>query len=497
MRVKVKVTGIMRVFGRRWFSIDHKSFEIEEVGEGRKAKVFITERSRGRSSWIHFGKGVKILIKDMENFASGGAGRNGEGLEWKENERRYRLKLRKNERGRFILCSVADLDGKWYGLSFPEGNGLRNGWPLLVEALQGLGMKEDTGVYSKTAKSIQPSKTEKDKEYLNQNLNRAETTFQESKKQDKIWIDISENISKGNLGLLKNGLVGGWKSQKKVEIPLAELEVWAKRAWRLKGRVRFQQLNQNLFFLDFELVEEAYWVMDNGSRIFRGEVMYLEWWSPSTGCKGRIEEEQEAWIRVLGLPLHLWTEEILKKVGNGCGGYVAMDKETEQRKDLRWARIMVKQDRKGKPSSANLLAGARSYELQLWWEIQPRVLEVYPRRCSSKDFMADSSGEEGGRTRAPGRVSAENEIPFHLSREWQSVEGHRKVKVKRGNGNGEAQGTKCAGKVNVGPKKCVGEQNNLGKSVREEGAKYAGSCECVTGIMGCQIGKWGAQIWGQ
>ena len=43
-------TNSMRVFGRRWFSVDHKSFEIKEVGEGRKAKVFITERRRGRSS---------------------------------------------------------------------------------------------------------------------------------------------------------------------------------------------------------------------------------------------------------------------------------------------------------------------------------------------------------------------------------------------------------------------------------------------------------------
>ena len=59
------------------------------MGEGRKARVFITERSRGRSSWIRFGKeGVKILIKGMETFDSGGAGRNGEGLEWKENEKR-------------------------------------------------------------------------------------------------------------------------------------------------------------------------------------------------------------------------------------------------------------------------------------------------------------------------------------------------------------------------------------------------------------------------
>ena len=139
--------------------------------------------------------------------------------------------------------------------------------------------------------------------------------------------------------------MGGWKSRQKVELSWIELEVWAKRAWRLKGRVQFQQLNQNIFFLDFELEEEAYWVMENGSRICRGEAMFLEWWSPSTGCNGRIEEEQEVWLRVVGLPLHMWTEEILKKVGNGCGGFVAMDKETEQRKDLRWARILVKKDR--------------------------------------------------------------------------------------------------------------------------------------------------------
>ena len=96
------------------------------------------------------------------------------------------MKLRKNERGRFILCSVADLDGKWYGLSFPEGNGLRNGWSQLAEALQDLVMKEDNGGYSKPAKSTLPSNLMKDKECLSQNLNRAETTTQECEKQDKI-----------------------------------------------------------------------------------------------------------------------------------------------------------------------------------------------------------------------------------------------------------------------------------------------------------------------
>ena len=68
----------------------------------------------------------------------------------------------------------------------------------------------------------------------------------------------------------------------------------------------------------------------------------------------------------------------------------------------------------GKPSSANLLTGARSYQLQIWWEIQPMVKEIYPRGCRNKDLLAVSSEEDEGTTRAQGRVDAEK---FHLSRE--------------------------------------------------------------------------------
>ena len=449
------------------FSIDHKSFELKEVGEGRKAQVFITERRRGRSSWIRFGReGVKILTKGVESFRRG-VGRNNEGLEWRENERRYCLKLKENEGGRFILCSVADLDGRWHGLSFPEGNGLINGWSMLVEALQAMGPMEFKGEFSKPAKATSPSKREKKMEGLNHNLINAGTSIQEEETQDTLWLDISESISKGNLGVLKNGLVGGWKSQQIPEVSLIELEAWAKSAWRLKGSVLLQKLNQNLFFLNFELGEEAYWVMENGSRIFRGEAMHLEWWSPSIGCRGRMEEVHEVWIRVVGLPLHLWTTEILEKIGNACGGFIALDKDTEQRNDLRWARILVKKERTGKPSSANLLAGARSYELQIWWEIQPRVKEVYPRRCRNTDLVVVSSGEDEGTTRAQGRVDAEKS---HFSRERQYDECEREVLNKSGKG-GLSQCTKCEGSYKVGPIQSIGFQKSKGTRGRMEGDK--------------------------
>ena len=66
--------------GRRWFSVDSKSFKIEEAGQGNKAKVFITERRRGRSSWIRFGEeGARTLLKSVVSLRKE-ADKNIEGL---------------------------------------------------------------------------------------------------------------------------------------------------------------------------------------------------------------------------------------------------------------------------------------------------------------------------------------------------------------------------------------------------------------------------------
>ena len=79
-------------------------------------------------------------------------------------------------------------------------------------------------------------------------------------------------------------------------------------------------------------------------------------------------------------------------------------------KNLLWARILVKMKRAGGPTSVNLLAGARSYEIQLWWEIQLEVTEMYPRRFRREAVMANPRVEDEGKTRAAGRVIAEREV---------------------------------------------------------------------------------------
>ena len=156
------------------------------VEEGRKVQVVITERQRGRSSWIRFGEeGARILLKSVESFRKD-AYKNSEGLEWRENGRRYSLELRKNDGVLFILCLVADVDGKRHRLFFLDGNGLINGWTLLEEALQATGYKENRGEKRKPVKTTFLGKAERHKGGLTQDQSFAEITTSGRKNQDTI-----------------------------------------------------------------------------------------------------------------------------------------------------------------------------------------------------------------------------------------------------------------------------------------------------------------------
>ncbi|RVX22504.1 hypothetical protein CK203_012539 [Vitis vinifera] len=51
-------------------------------------------------------------------------------------------------------------------------------------------------------------------------------------------------------------------------------------------------------------------------------------WNPKVGCSRKGGLVREEWVRVTGLPLHLWCWVLFKKLGDSCGGFIAMDKNT-------------------------------------------------------------------------------------------------------------------------------------------------------------------------
>ena len=100
----------------------------------------------------------------------------------------------------------------------------------------------------------------------------------------------------------------------------------------------------------------------------------------------------------MGLPISLWVPSILRRVGDECGGFVAMDPLTEKMENLRWARILVKTKGGKLPSSLEIGVEGISYNLPLWWEVLPSIrqkLEGY--RGSTYRAKGEVRGDGGAR----------------------------------------------------------------------------------------------------
>ena len=136
-------------------------------------------------------------------------------------------------------------------------------------------------------------------------------------------------------------------------------------------------LNEDLLFLEFGSQKEARGVLEAGRRNCKGNFLQLDWWRLEARYISRKDIVKEAWIRVVGLPLPLWTPKTLKRIGDACGGFIALDKLTALRTEVLWARLLIKLTRNPRPSIINILEGGRYLELQIWWEIPPWLAKVY------------------------------------------------------------------------------------------------------------------------
>lgn len=115
-------------------------FEISIEEASGKLRGVIVERGRGCSSWIRFGevslrnlfKGVEACCREESLICN---------KAWRKNGRAFKLERCANEDGRFILCSVCDVEAKRFTLIFLEGRGLSRGWSTLASKLCSPGLR--------------------------------------------------------------------------------------------------------------------------------------------------------------------------------------------------------------------------------------------------------------------------------------------------------------------------------------------------------------------
>ena len=68
-------------------------------------------------------------------------------------------------------------------------------------------------------------------------------------------------------------------------------------------------------------------------------------------------------MRAVGLSLNFWNQEVFKKLGDSCGGLVAVDGDTTNFSQLQWARLLVKTDGKDLLGALNLVVGSLCFAI--------------------------------------------------------------------------------------------------------------------------------------
>ena len=124
---------------------------------------------------------------------------------------------------------------------------------------------------------------------------------------------------------LRRCLVGKFEEGPFLVSEVQVLELWARSTWQLRFGMQVHIFGGSLILFEFEDILEAERVLMRRSRRFRERLISLERWHYETGCLVNKGSYKEAWVRVLGLPLHLWSREVFIKIGDCCGGFVAVD----------------------------------------------------------------------------------------------------------------------------------------------------------------------------
>ena len=218
-----------------------------------------------------------------------------------------------------------------------------------------------------------------------------------SKNRAVIKVAVREKEISRNLDKLGHCLVGSWNPKSGRGDDLKTWGTLLAKAWDLKGNLGIAKLERGKILLEFERLEEAERVLSLRSITVRGISLRLEEWRPETGCMLEGEKRREAWVRIVGLPVSLWDQTILRRIGEECGGFLAIDSQTKKLEELQWAQILVKMNREELPNVVEVWIEDLCYALTFWWEVRP-ILKVGP--AGLRGVKTAVAVEVGGEARA-------------------------------------------------------------------------------------------------
>ena len=86
-------------------------------------------------------------------------------------------------------------------------------------------------------------------------------------------------------------------------------------------------MGKGLWLFEFDNKNEVERVLWVGTRKLGGFSIFLKKWAKEDSCETERNFEEMAWVRLIGLPAHLWSHPILRRIGDHYSGFLAMDED--------------------------------------------------------------------------------------------------------------------------------------------------------------------------
>ncbi|RVW29924.1 RHOMBOID-like protein 10, chloroplastic [Vitis vinifera] len=354
---------------RGGFGVESKSFEVEVEERRGRLHATIVEQKGEISSWVRLGPVGKRVEGEWEDVLS---------------------VARLQQRGLLSPFGVADLERKRFSIFIPKGRGVKGGWASMVDILRSLGCEESYPNNQKV--DVSRSKPNMVKSYMEA------TKVAKEKERAAVRVDVTKEEVGRNLSKLGHCIVGTWNHNVAKGDDLRGWGSQLARIWRLKGNLGLAKMERGKVLMEFEIPAEAEQASKMGSILLGGVALRLEKWSPKTGCLKEGERSNEAWVRVVGLPVSLWERDILRKIGEACGGLLAIDHQTEKMEELQWARLLVKQNGESPPSLVEVWVDGFCYAVTLLWEIRSVIkFPATEKRGKAVVTVAKEGGDASAR----------------------------------------------------------------------------------------------------
>lgn len=153
-----------------------------------------------------------------------------------------------------------------------------------------------------------------------------------------------------------------------------------KRKWNIRGQVDITHMMNGFFSFVFNCKEGLNMVLCSEPWLFGNSTLTIKKWEPNMDLSDAFFLTTLIWVRLPGLPLEFWHEDIFKGIASSFGELVAVDNVTASKSKLQCARLYVKVAHlKNLPEKVELISKLGKRMQEIIFEDLPNTFFVYKK----------------------------------------------------------------------------------------------------------------------